>query len=183
MTKKCYALLSSGDLVDFGAFDSFSQAWLEEPSDAVFILDDQGLEKLRRQSTELLDQDQDQDQYLDLVLVQALFQTLSTPLNYRKLEAELLPHLVTEVTVEGWTIGINMPELRGSFERDRDGLGGSLTFQSVMVGDPETGNLRKGLELVDYDGGFALPRPVFNQLKVWGVIMDETFDPDYEVQP
>ena len=242
MTRKFYALLSSGDLVGFGTFEGFTQAWLEEPADAVFILDDQGLEKLRQQSTELLnswgqgleakvraafmkarplldgledqrltqDQDQGQGQDQDQDQAQALFQTLDTPglqqdqdlplfqdqdlplplplfqapaLNYRKLEAELLPHLVTEVTVDGWTVSINMPELRGSFERDRDGLGGSLTFRSVTVVDPETGKLRRGAELIDYDGVFALPRPVFKQLKAWGVVMDETFDPDYEVQP
>ena len=173
MTRKFYALLSSGDLVGFGTFEGFTQAWLEEPADAVFILDDQGLEKLRQQSAQLLDQ--------DLPLPLPLFQ--APTLDYSKLEAELLPHLVTEVTVDGWTVSINMPELRGSFERDRDGLGGSLRFVPVRQVELNVGDSEDLMELVDYDGVFALPHPVFKQLKAWGVVMDETFDPDYEVQP
>lgn len=93
-------------------------------------------------------------------------------LDYSTLEARVLAYLVTEVTVEGWTISINMPERRGSFERDRDGHGGGLWFY-----------IEEPIELADYDGTVALPRPVFAQLKAWGVVMDETFDPDYEVQP
>lgn len=93
-------------------------------------------------------------------------------LDYSAIEALVLPYLVTEVTVEGWTIGINMPERRGWFERDRDGKGGGLLF---YAGD--------AVELADYDGTVALPSPVFNQLKAWGVVMEDTFDPDYEVQP
>ena len=171
MTRKFYALLSSGDLVGFGTFEGFTQAWLEEPADAVFILDDQGLEKLRRQSAELLNQ------------AHTPTPTPTPTLNYSKLEAELLPHLVTEVTVDGWTISVNMPELRGSFERDRNGLGGSLRFVSVRKVNLNRQSPKDAVELIDYDGVFALPRPVFKQLKAWGVVMDESFDPDYEVQP
>lgn len=52
------------------------------------------------------------------------------------------------------------------------------------VGDDDWNHCEGGLwlqngELVDYDGVFALPKPVFRILNKLGIKMDETFDPEY----
>lgn len=80
-------------------------------------------------------------------------------------------------TVNGWTVEINAETLHGWFECDSSGAGGGLTF--VHAQDPET--LEDTLELEDYDGVFALPKPVYEQLKAWDILMEDVFNPDYEV--
>lgn len=71
------------------------------------------------------------------------------------------------VTIPGWTMSMSPTELRGSFERDRDGTGGGLWFEVNEAGQ---------LELIDYDGVFALPKPVLRALRSAGVNAGRDFE-------
>jgi hypothetical protein len=67
------------------------------------------------------------------------------------------------------------PVARYGFWEYRDGTeGGGLWFDAVP------GLYRKGeaetMELVDYDGAFALPRSVIAALRSAGYILDESYD-------
>ena len=76
-----------------------------------------------------------------------------------------------QIETQGWTIHIFDDHFRGYFENDETGVGGELLFE------------RRGdvIELIDYDGVFELPRPVFKALGEQGIHMEPEFDPDYEI--
>lgn len=63
--------------------------------------------------------------------------------------------------------------LHAWFERDSDGSGGCLLFS---LENPETGIKDGHLHLIDYDGVFALPRPVLVALRLAGVSVDSSFE-------
>lgn len=73
----------------------------------------------------------------------------------------------------GWTIGFADDALHGWFERDSDGTGGGLWFS---LENPETGDEDGHLHLIDYDGTYALPRPVLIALRLAGVSVDSSFE-------
>jgi hypothetical protein len=66
----------------------------------------------------------------------------------------------------------------GYWERKDGSEGGGLWFDTVP-GLYRPGD-KPALELVDYDGAFALPRAVYAALRDAGYA-DESFDPDSEV--
>lgn len=82
-----------------------------------------------------------------------------------------LRHAVMQRT--GWTIAAHEARLTGWFERDSDGTGGDLWYSRE---NPETGIKDGHLHLIDYDGVFALPRPVLIALRLAGVSVDSTFE-------
>ena len=86
--------------------------------------------------------------------------------------ANALSELQDDISREGWTIGGNSG-LTCWFERDSDGTGGGLWFSSE---NPETGDYDGHLHLIDYDGVFALPRPVLIALRLAGVSVDSSFE-------
>lgn len=67
----------------------------------------------------------------------------------------------------GWTVAAHEARLTGWFERDSDGTGGGLWFERNEDGH---------LHLIDYDGVFALPRPVLVALRLAGVSVDSSFE-------
>ena len=68
---------------------------------------------------------------------------------------------------EGWTIAMHEAQLSGWFERDTDGTGGGLWFER---------NDADQLELIGYDGTYALPLPVLDFLRTAGVDADRSFE-------
>lgn len=72
-----------------------------------------------------------------------------------------------------WTIVIYEAQLPGWFERDSDGSGGGLWFS---LENPDTGIEDGHLHLIDYDGFFALPRPVLIALRLAGISVDSSFE-------
>ena len=68
---------------------------------------------------------------------------------------------------DGWTLGTHDETLSGWFERDSDGTGGNLLYER---------NEADQLELIDYDGAFALPPAVVIALREAGVQLDRTFE-------
>lgn len=70
------------------------------------------------------------------------------------------------------TVQVDPESMYGYWEY-RDGTeGGGLWFSPTPVQVP------RGLELVDYDGAYELPRGVVALLKEAGFYLDDTFDPD-----
>lgn len=86
--------------------------------------------------------------------------------------ADALANLQPGGTRGGYTFGMKS-EVAGWFERDYDGTGGELLFGHM---NPETGEFDGHLHLHDYDGTFALPRPVLVALRNAGVSVDSTFE-------
>lgn len=63
-------------------------------------------------------------------------------------------------------VGISTEQLRGFFEHKDGSEGGGLWFEQAGT----------TLELVDYDGVYALPRAVLDALRGAGIIADESFE-------
>ena len=82
-----------------------------------------------------------------------------------------LRHAVMQRT--GWTIAAHEGRLTGWFERDSDGTGGDLWYSRE---NPDTGIEDGYLHLIDYDGTYALPRPVLIALRLAGVSVDSSFE-------
>lgn len=68
---------------------------------------------------------------------------------------------------DGWTLGTHDETLSGWFERDADGTGGNLLYER---------NEADQLELIDYDGVFALPVAILTLLRDIGVQADRSFE-------
>ena len=68
---------------------------------------------------------------------------------------------------EWGTVAVYTEKLQGYWECRDGSEGGMLNFELLPDGR---------LELVDYDGAFALPNPVVATLRAAGFVLDETFD-------
>ena len=67
-------------------------------------------------------------------------------------------------------VGIDPAALYGYWERKDGSEGGGLWFDRLPAG---TAGYPSGLDLIDYDGAFELPRSVVAALRVAGIYLDE----------
>lgn len=76
-----------------------------------------------------------------------------------------------KIETERFTVGIDTAQDYGYFERNSDGSGGGLWFDSAY----ENGvNVDCGLK--DYDGWAVLPKEVIRALRDNGIMVDEDFE-------
>ncbi|OBQ43513.1 MAG: hypothetical protein AN484_11885 [Aphanizomenon flos-aquae WA102] len=69
-------------------------------------------------------------------------------------------------------VGIDPAALYGYWERKDGSEGGGLWFDHLP---PGTAGYSAGLDLIDYDGDFELPRSVVAALRAAGVYLDDTY--------
>lgn len=81
----------------------------------------------------------------------------------------------TKLTTINFTIQIDTQAHYGYFEHNTkgDNCAGGLWFQTVPMSEA---GLQKKVELIDYDGVFALPKEVVGVLRTAGYIVDEDFE-------
>lgn len=81
----------------------------------------------------------------------------------------------TKLNTKNFTVEIDTQANYGYFEHNTKGdeCGGGLWFQAVPMSEA---GLEKKVELIDYDGVFALPKEVITVLRTAGYIVDEDFE-------
>lgn len=81
----------------------------------------------------------------------------------------------TKLNTKNFTVEIDTQANYGYFEHNElgDECGGGLWFQVVPMSEA---GLEKKVELIDYDGVFALPKEVITVLRTAGYILDEDFE-------
>jgi len=82
----------------------------------------------------------------------------------------------TKLNTKNFTVEIDTQANYGYFEHNTKGdeCGGGLLFQTVPMS--EAGLKKKKVELIYYDGVFALPKEVISALRTAGYIVDEDFE-------